>query len=59
MSGTGSAGATIRLYIEQYSKDPATFSQDAQEALAPIIKTALDLSQLSALTGRKEPTVIT
>jgi phosphoglucomutase len=38
LSGTGSAGATIRLYIEQFSDDPATLAADAQGALAPIIK---------------------
>lgn len=38
LSGTGSSGATIRLYIEQYSKDASKYSMDAQDALAPIIK---------------------
>ena len=38
LSGTGSAGATIRMYIEQYSNDAAQFDKDAQDALAPIIK---------------------
>ena len=38
LSGTGSAGATIRLYIEQYSNDPSQYEKDAQDALAPIIK---------------------
>eukprot|EP00798_Chlamydomonas_sp_ICE-L_P004420 gene4420-14551_t len=59
LSGTGSAGATIRLYIEQYSNDPSTYETDAQEALAPIIKVALELSKLEEFTGRKEPTVVT
>jgi len=59
LSGTGSAGATIRLYIEQYSNDPSHYEKDAQEALAPIIKVALELSQLEKLTGRERPTVIT
>ncbi len=38
LSGTGSAGATIRLYIEQYSADNSKFEEDAQVALGPIIK---------------------
>eukprot|EP01025_Chloroclados_australasicus_P023638 TRINITY_DN23922_c0_g1_i3.p1 TRINITY_DN23922_c0_g1~~TRINITY_DN23922_c0_g1_i3.p1 ORF type:complete len:565 (-),score=101.93 TRINITY_DN23922_c0_g1_i3:350-2044(-) len=59
LSGTGSAGATIRMYIEQYSNDPAKYEVDAQEALSSIIKEALKLSNLEKLTGRKEPTVIT
>jgi len=59
LSGTGSAGATIRLYIEQYSNDKSQYEKDAQDALAPIIKVALELSQLQQLTGRQSPTVIT
>lgn len=38
LSGTGSSGATIRLYIEQYSDDASKLGMDAQEALAPIIE---------------------
>ena len=48
-----------RLYIEQFSDDTSTHKQDAQEALAKIIKVALDVSQLSKFTGREKPTVIT
>lgn len=59
LSGTGSAGATIRLYIEQYTNDASKFSVDAQETLGPIIKTALEASKLTELTGRGKPTVIT
>ncbi|KAF5832543.1 alpha-D-phosphohexomutase [Dunaliella salina] len=59
LSGTGSSGATIRMYIEQYSNDPAKYEEDAQKALAPIIKLALETSQLPQLTGRDKPTVIT
>eukprot|EP00803_Ostreobium_quekettii_P011706 evm.model.scf_2179.1 EVM.evm.TU.scf_2179.1 scf_2179:3923-6492(+) len=59
LSGTGSSGATIRLYIEQYSDDASKLGMDAQEALAPIIKTALQLSKLQEFTGRDKPTVIT
>lgn len=59
LSGTGSSGATIRLYIEQYSADPSKHDMDAQVALAPIIKVALDISKLQEFTGREKPTVIT
>lgn len=59
LSGTGSAGATIRMYIEEYSQDEALFDKDAQEVLAGIIKLALELSDLEKLTGRSKPTVIT
>lgn len=59
LSGTGSSGATIRLYIEQYSCDASQYDRDAQEALGPIIQLALQLAQMEKLTGREKPTVIT
>ena len=59
LSGTGSAGATVRLYVEQFSADPAAADTDAQEALGPIIGVALATSKLAEFTGRDKPTVIT
>jgi len=59
LSGTGSVGATIRVYLEQYVNDAKNLEQDPQVALAPLIKIALDISQMESLTGRKAPTVIT
>ena len=60
LSGTGSAGATVRLYVEQYAADGAgAAGTDAQEALAPIIGVALATSKLADFTGRDKPTVIT
>jgi phosphoglucomutase len=59
LSGTGSSGATIRLYVEQYEPEAAKQGADAQAALAPLIALALKLSKLQALTGREKPTVIT
>ena len=59
LSGTGSAGATIRLYIEAYTADPAKFELDAQDVLASIIRTALEVSKLEEFSGRSSPTVIT
>jgi phosphoglucomutase len=58
-SGTGSAGATIRMYIEAYTADPSKFELDAQEVLKSIIGTALEVSKLQEFTGRDKPTVIT
>ncbi|KAH8928716.1 putative phosphoglucomutase [Atractiella rhizophila] len=59
LSGTGSSGATIRLYVEKYSKDEKEYERDTQEGLKPLIEVALSLSKLEEFTGRKEPTVIT
>jgi hypothetical protein len=59
LSGTGSQGATIRLYVEKYSKDTNEYEADTQKGLKPLIDVALTLSKLVEHTGRKEPTVIT
>ncbi|GLT96709.1 hypothetical protein SLE2022_143140 [Rubroshorea leprosula] len=59
LSGTGSEGATIRLYIEQYEKDPSKTGRDSQDALAPLVDVALKLSKMQEFTGRSAPTVIT
>ncbi|XP_041912228.1 phosphoglucomutase-1 [Alosa pseudoharengus] len=59
LSGTGSAGATIRLYIDSYEKDPQKINQEAQVMLAPLVDIALKVSKLAEKTGRTAPTVIT
>ncbi|KAI8774224.1 phosphoglucomutase [Biomphalaria glabrata] len=61
LSGTGSSGATIRIYVEGYEKypNPQLYHQDAQEVLKPLVTIALRTSKLKELTGREEPTVIT
>lgn len=59
LSGTGSSGATIRVYIESYESDPSTFNEDAQKILKPLVEIALQLSKLKECTGRDAPTVIT
>uniref|UniRef100_A0A0E0QX42 phosphoglucomutase (alpha-D-glucose-1,6-bisphosphate-dependent) n=1 Tax=Oryza rufipogon TaxID=4529 RepID=A0A0E0QX42_ORYRU len=59
LSGTGSAGATIRVYIEQFESDASKHDLDAQIALKPLIDLALSVSKLKDFTGRDKPTVIT
>ncbi|ERM94147.1 hypothetical protein AMTRI_Chr04g188370 [Amborella trichopoda] len=59
LSGTGSEGATIRLYIEQYEKDSSKIGRDSQKALATLVEVALKLSKMQEFTGRSAPTVIT
>jgi phosphoglucomutase len=56
LSGTGSSGATIRIYLEKYSAD---ITMKAEVALAEIAARALKACQIEALTGRTKPTVIT
>lgn len=59
LSGTGTAGATLRVYIERFEPDPAKHGQDTQEALAKLIAIAGDLAEIAPRTGRNAPTVIT
>ncbi|KAG0142882.1 hypothetical protein CROQUDRAFT_81668 [Cronartium quercuum f. sp. fusiforme G11] len=59
LSGTGSSGATIRIYVEKYSQDTKEYDQDTQIGLKPLIDVALNLSKLKEFTGREKPTVIT
>ena len=59
LSGTGTEGATIRIYLEAFEPDSSKHHLDAQLALADMIKIALHISQLKEKTGRDAPTVIT
>jgi len=59
LSGTGTVGATVRIYLEKYQRDSAKQNEDAQIALAKLIDIAEQLSQLKDVTGRTAPTVIT
>lgn len=59
LSGTGTEGATLRIYHEQYEIDPARQQQDPQRALRDLIALGRGLTRMEALTGRKAPTVIT
>ena len=59
LSGTGSSGATIRLYIERHESDSSKFSLDAQDYLQDNIKLAVGLLGLKEHVGREEPDVKT
>jgi phosphoglucomutase len=59
LSGTGSSGATVRLYVERYSKEEKEYPLDAQDGLKPLIEVALSVSKLQEFTKRQEPSVIT
>ncbi|MEM9440632.1 MAG: alpha-D-glucose phosphate-specific phosphoglucomutase [Pseudomonadota bacterium] len=58
LSGTGTEGATLRVYLESYEPDPAKHDQDLQQALAAVIDAADAVSQLKKKTGRAEPSVV-
>ena len=59
LSGTGTAGATLRVYLERYAPGPEGLDLDAQAALAPVIRAAHDLAGIAAHTGRSAPDVVT
>lgn len=59
LSGTGTEGATLRVYIEAYEPDPAKHDLDTQQALAELIDIANKLAGIRERTGREAPTVIT
>ena len=59
LSGTGTVGATLRIYIERFEPDATRQDQDAQEALSELITLAEQLCEIKKRTGRTEPNVIT
>ncbi|RVT84390.1 alpha-D-glucose phosphate-specific phosphoglucomutase [Rhodobacteraceae bacterium CCMM004] len=59
LSGTGTVGATLRVYLEDLSDDPATFDADPQEALADVIAAADQIAGIARHTGRDAPDVRT
>lgn len=59
LSGTGTSGATLRVYIERYEADKAKHGIDTQVALADLIAAADDIAGIKRHTGRNKPSVIT
>ncbi|RDD41485.1 Phosphoglucomutase-1 [Trichoplax sp. H2] len=59
LSGTGSVGATVRIYFECYEDQPERFDDDITSIMKPLVDLALKVSDLQKYTGRNEPTVIT
>lgn len=59
LSGTGTVGATLRIYLERFEADASQHNQDAQVALADLIALAEQFCEIKKRTGRTEPNVIT
>lgn len=59
LSGTGTVGATLRLYGEVYETDETKLSGNVHEVLAPLFEVGTQIADLRNLTGRMEPSVIT
>ena len=59
LSGTGTSGATLRVYLERYESNAAQHDLETQAALAELIVAAQKIADIAGHTGRKEPSVIT
>ncbi len=59
LSGTGTVGATLRVYIERYEPPAGNLGQDAQAALADFIQLSRSIAEIEKRTGRTAPSVIT
>lgn len=59
LSGTGTQGATLRVYLEAFEPDPSKQLQSTAEAMAPLAGISKHLAEIEQRTGRSEPTVIT
>ncbi len=59
LSGTGTEGATLRVYLERHEPDAARHDIEAQTALQPLVALAESLAHIRALTGMAQPTVMT
>ncbi|HRF10683.1 MAG: alpha-D-glucose phosphate-specific phosphoglucomutase [Candidatus Accumulibacter phosphatis] len=58
LSGTGTEGATLRVYLERFIADPSQHEVPTQKALAPLVGLADTLAQIASITGRTAPDVI-
>lgn len=59
LSGTGTEGATLRVYVENHEVDPAQQALDPQFALGELLEIATKLADIEHYTGRTSPTVVT
>ena len=59
LSGTGTEGATLRLYLERHEPDPTRHDLPAQQALAPLVMLAEQLARIRHWTGMDQPSVTT
>jgi phosphoglucomutase len=59
LSGTGTQGATLRVYFESYENDSSKQNLEVQQALAEPMAIAQEVAQIREYTGMLQPTVIT
>ncbi|MGC9237657.1 MAG: alpha-D-glucose phosphate-specific phosphoglucomutase [Thiomonas sp.] len=59
LSGTGTEGATLRIYLERHEPDPSRHDLPAQQALAPLVALAEQVARVRHFTGMDTPSVMT
>ncbi len=59
LSGTGTEGATLRVYLEAYEPDTDKQNQKTSDVMEPLVKIATEFAEIESRTGRNKPTVIT
>ncbi|MBU2870683.1 alpha-D-glucose phosphate-specific phosphoglucomutase [Colwellia sp. E2M01] len=59
LSGTGTQGATLRVYLDTYQQNPELLAQETQQALSELIAVAEAVAGIKSFTGREKPCVIT
>jgi phosphoglucomutase len=59
LSGTGTSGATLRVYLERFEPNTDRHNLPTAEVLAPVVQAAGEIAEIAARTGRSEPSVIT
>jgi phosphoglucomutase len=59
LSGTGTAGATLRVYLERFQPPADRHDQEVQQVLAPVIEAAEALAEIRRHTGRDAPSIVT
>ncbi|MEE1612220.1 alpha-D-glucose phosphate-specific phosphoglucomutase [Microvirga sp. CF3016] len=59
LSGTGTSGATLRVYLERFEPNADRHDLTTAEVLAPVIQAANEIAEIAARTGRSEPSVVT
>jgi phosphoglucomutase len=59
LSGTGTEGATLRVYLEMYEPNPEKQLQETADVIAPLEAIARDVAEIEQRTGRNKPSVIT
>ena len=59
LSGTGTQGATLRVYLEAFEPDPDRQGRETAEVMQPLVEIAVNLAEITSRTGRDVPSVIT